>query len=390
MRWRGIELGAAMVAGVALALVTALPANADSAPPGTIGSFPTWSLTPSAVPGETAQGAATFSAIAGFPATTWITNSATTKVPSGDSAFLGSSTGFGQTFGSSRAQPYLYLSPAASGPSTTTITFAGPPPAGWGFAVGDIDADFVEIIPRDASNAVLGGGVLGAQDTGGTPLLNYCNNSPKPSSCGTGPFTDSPLWYPNGTTIGATTYTTPLVVGNVADTSGAYDWFLPSTAVRSLTFVFHVQSGFPIFQIWLAALAPASTITGVVQPSAGSSVPAGTDVDLEQSSGSPVVDVQGDPVEVPVAADGSYSLTAEEGEYELAFTVPPGDDPIPPEAVDATGPAATAPTVLLVAKPALATTGIDPTWPLGAALLLIGVGSVVVCTTRRFCPRVGA
>ena len=383
--------GTATVAlAIVLALSSSASASADSAPPGTIGSFPVWSLATSSVPGETFQGAATFTPAAAFPATSWITNSATTKVPSGDSAFLGSSTGFGQTFGSSRAQPYLYLSPAASGPSTTTITFAGAPPAGWGFAVGDIDADFVEIVPRDSSNSVLPGSALGAQDTGGTPLLNYCNNSPKPSSCGIGPFTDAPLWYPTGTTIGATTFTTPLVVGNVADTSGAYDWFLPSTAVRSLTFVFHVQSGFPIFQVWLAALATASTITGTVHPTDGGPVPAGTAVDLEQSNGIPVLDIQGGPVDTPVNTDGTYSLSTEEGSYELAFTVPPGEDPIAPVAVDATSPTATVAPVQLIAKPALASTGVDGSGPLAAGLLLVVVGLVLLAATRRFCPRVGA
>ncbi len=370
-------LGAALV----LALTSPIPASADSAPPGTIGSFPTWTIAASSTPGETYQGSAVFSAAAGFPATSWVTNSVTTKVPSGDSAFLGASTGFGQTFGSSRAQPYLYLSPAASNaPSTTTITFAGDPPSGWGFAVGDIDADFVQIIPRDASNAVLPASALGAQDTGGTPLLNYCNNSPKPSSCGTGPFTDAPLWFPTGTTVGATTYTTPLVLGNVADTSGAYDWFLPSTSVRSLTFIYHAQSGFPIMQLWLAALATASTITGtVVQPDAAP-IPAGTDVDLEHPDGTPVLDIQGDPVDVPVAPDGTFTLQAEEGTYDVAFTVPAGDEPIPTEVVDASTPTTTLAPVEL--EPGLATTGVDVNGPLALALLALLAGSALLVARR--------
>jgi hypothetical protein len=382
--------GLSLLAALALTLVASASASADSAPPGTIGSFPAWSITASAVPGETFQGTATFGPAAGFPATSWVTNSATTRIPSGDSAYLGASTGFGQTFGSGRAQPYLYLSPAASGPSTTTITFAAAPPAGWGFAVGDIDADFVEVVPRDASNAVLPGSVLGAQDTGGTPLLNYCNNSPKPSSCGAGPFTDAPLWYPNGTTIGATAYSTPLVVGNVTDTSGAYDWFLPNTAVRSLTFIFHVQSGFPIFQVWLAALATASTITGSVDAVGGGPVPAGTDVDLEQANGSPILDIQGNPVEVPVNPDGSYSLTAEEGNYEVAFTVPSGDDPIPPVRVDANSPTVSVDPVELVARPVLASTGLDPSALAGGGVLLVCIGCLLLAAKRRFGPRAGA
>ena len=377
-----VALGAALA--VALAVVSALPASADSAPAGTIGSFPTWSIGTSGAPGETFQGAANFSPAAGFPATTWVTNSVTTRVPTGDSAFLGSSTGFGQTFGSSRAQPYLYLSPAASSaPSTTTITFAGNPPAGWGLAVGDIDADFVQIIPRDAGNAVLPASALGAQDTGGTPLLNYCNNTPKPSSCGAGPFTDAPQWFPTGTTVGATNYPTPLVLGNVADTSGAYDWFLPSSAVRSLTFIYHVQSGFPIMQLWLAALATASTISGSVEQADGAPIPAGTDVDLEHSDGSPVADIQGDPVVVPVPPSGDFSVQAEEATYDLAFTVPAGDDPIPTAVVAATTPTVTLAPVDLVAGPVLAATGVDAGPPLALGVLGILAGLVLLATRRR-------
>jgi hypothetical protein len=387
-------MAAVLAVGVAIALGgalgTAASASADSAPPGTIGSFPTWTLAASTVPGQTYQGTANFSAAAGFPATTWVTNSTTTRVPSGDSAFLGASTGFGQTFGSSRAQPYLYLSPAASGPSTTTVTFAGPPPAGWGFAVGDIDADFVEIIPRDAANAVLPGSTLGAQDTGGTPLLNYCNNVPKPSSCGTGPFTDSPFWYPNGTTVGGTAYSTPLVLGNVADTSGAYDWFLPTTAVRSLTFVFHVQSGFPTYQLWLAALATATTISGTVQAADGGAIPAGTSADLQRPDGAPVLDIQGGPVTTPVAPSGAFALEAEEGSYQVAFTVPPGFAAIPPIAVDATTPAVTLDPVVLAAVPALASTGVDVGWPFAGGSLLFSLGVGLLFSRRRRSPMVGA
>jgi hypothetical protein len=377
-------LVATVLAAAAMAITPTVSASADSAPPGTIGSFPTWSIAASPTPGETYQGAATWSAAAGFPATSWITNSSTTKVPTGDSAFLGASTGFGQTFGSSRSQPYLYLSPASSGPSTTTITFAGAPPTGWGFAVGDIDADFVQILATDASNHTVSGTALGAQDTGGAPLLNYCNNVPKPSTCGTGPFTDAPLWYANGTTVGGTAYTTPMVVGNVADTSGAYDWFVPSADVRTLTLIYHVQSGFPIMQLWLAAHAPASTIIGSVQQAGGAPIPVGTDVDLENANGAPVLDIQGDPVDAAVAPDGSFSLVTEQADYDLAFTVPEGFAPIPTESVDATSASVTLDPVVI--RPALATTGVDEAPTVTAAVLLLLLGIALTLIRRRRVP----
>jgi hypothetical protein len=380
-------IGFAIAIGAALLAVTPLAsANADSAPPGTIGSFPTWSLAPSANPGETFQGAAIFSAAAAFPTTTWQTNSVTTKAPSGDSAYLGSSTGFGQTFGSSRAEPYLYLSAATAGPSTTTLTFAGPPPTGWGFALGDIDADFVQIIARDANNNIVSGADLGAQDTGGSPLLNYCNNIPKPSSCGAGPFTDAPLWYANGTTIGGVAYSTPMVVGNVADTSGAYDWFLPTTDVRSLTLIYHVQSGFPIMQLWIAALATSSTISGAVHQPDGQPIPSGTAVDVQTATGAPVLDIQGDPVVVPVPPSGDFTIVTEEGVYDFGFTVPAGEVPIPTERVDATSASVTLDPVELdpvTPEPVLAATGIDAMQSLTSGVTLLATGLLVLALRRR-------
>ena len=327
---------------VAVALLGALAlATPASAAPATIGSFPTWVMTRTTDAGLTFTGRADFAPAADFPGVTVTTNSTTVKTPSGESAWLGDSTGFGQHFGSTRAQPYLYLSPASGGPSTTTLEFDSAPPAGWGLAVGDIDADFVQVIPRDASGTVLSGAMLNAQDTTGTPLLNYCNNSPKPSSCtGPGPFTDSPFWFQNGTTVttpaGTTTYTTPLVNGNGVDTSGAYDWFLPSTDVRSLELVFTVKSGFPTYQVWLAAPAPVATITATVLTADGDPAPDGTTVLLQEPDGDPILGLDNTPVEVPVDATGRFTIDTEQAEYRLAFEVPEGFDPIPPIDVDAT------------------------------------------------------
>jgi hypothetical protein len=385
MGWKRVTRGSLVAAASAALVLLAMgmPASAsaaDTPPPNTIGSFPTWQLAKS---GATYTGSADFAAAAAFPATTLTSNATTIKAPSGESAFLGASTGFGQYFGSSRLQPYLNISPTGTNPSTTTLTFAGPPPAGWGFALGDIDADFVEIIAKDAGGTVLPGSDLGAQDTGGTPLLNYCNNSPKPSGCtGPGPFIDAPFWFPTGTTIAGTTYTTPIVKGNVLDTSGAYDWFQPGTDVRSLTFVYHIQSGLPIYQVWLAALAPVATITGTVTPPHGDTVPAGTTANLEQSNGTPVLNITDDPVTAPVAPDGTFTIDTEQAHYDIAFTVPPGFDPIPTIAVDATSAAVTLPPVALA--PAAATPPADPTGPtlattgVDSSPLVVGAGLALV------------
>ena len=400
----------ALVAAAALLLLAA--ASPASAAPATIGSFPTWVMARTTDAGLTFSGRADFSPAAAFPGVSVETNSTTVKTPSGDSAWLGDSTGFGQHFGSTRAQPYLYLSPATGGPSTTTIEFDSAPPAGWGLAVGDIDADFVQIIPRDADGDILPGSVLGAQDTDGTPLLNYCNNSPKPSSCaGPGPFTDSPFWFENGTTIttpaGTTTYTTPIVNGNGVDTSGAYDWFLPGTEVRSLELVFTVKSGFPTYQVWLAAPAPVATITATVVTPDGGPIPEGTTALLREPDGDPILDLDNTPVEIPVEPDGSLEIVTEQGEYLLEFEVPDGYDPIPPIEIDATSatvelgeitvePAAEAPDPDDPADPAdpddpnavnpdeLPATGLDvsASLALGGALL-VGGTALLVARRRR-------
>lgn len=392
-------------------IATALPASAATAaipPPGTTGSFPTWTAAKTTTGGHTYTGSASFSAAAAFPGVSFSTDASTVRTPSGDSAFLGASTGFGQYFGTSRSQPYLYLSPAAGGPSTTTITFDGPPPPGWGLAVGDIDADFVEVIPRDAGGAALPGTDLVAQNTNNVPPLNYCQSSPKPSGCsGPGPFTDVPGWFENGTTIGGTVYTTPVVKGTGADTFGAYDWFLPGSDVRSVTLVFHVLSGFPIYQLWLAASAPVATIAGTVTPTGGGDVPDGTSVVLVEPDGTAITGLTGDPITVPVPPDGSFSIQAEEARYRLEFDVPAGFAPIAPIPVDArTGsvdlgtialaPASTSPVPPVPpvspgnpSGPTLARTGTDAALPLTLSVAALAAGVVLALTgaSRRRRPR---
>lgn len=360
--------------------------------------------------GLTYRGSADFADAAAFPDVAVRTNSTTVKTPSGDSAWLGDSTGFGMNFGSSRAQPYLYLSPATSGPSTTVLTFDSAPPPGWGLAVGDIDADYVQVIPRDADGEILPGSVLGAQDTGGTPLLNYCNNTPKPSTCTQpAPYEDFPLFWQSGTTIttpaGTTTYTTPVVEGHGGDSNGSYDWFLPSTDVRSITLIFTVKSGFPTYTVWLAAPAPVATITGTIVVPDENPVPAETTVLLEQPDGTPVLDIENNPVTTPIDPDGRFSIPTEQGRYRLEFDVPDGFDPIPPIEVDATSatvdlgeialePAATDPDPTDPTDPGdgetggqsadrLPPTGFDPAISMGLSALALVGGAAALLTSAR-------
>lgn len=318
-------------------LLIGLPSTAQAVPAGTIGSFPTWSVGPGTDSTTRFQGTGTFGAATGIPQLTVTTDSTTARAPSGESAFLGASTGFGQYFGSSRSQPYLYLSPGSGAFSTTTVTFTSAPPAGWGFAVGDIDADWVQITPLDAAGLELPVSSLNAQDTDNTPFLNSCRNSPKPSSCtGSGPYDSFPYWLEGGGSIpgGTAVYPPGSVVGQGSDTSGAYDWFLPAAGVQGLRLTFSVQSGFPIYQFWVAAPAPVAQISGqVVIPDASADQ---VSIALENPDGTPVLGLDDTPVVVPVAPDGGFVTETEVGRYQLEVIVPPGFVAPAPIPVDAT------------------------------------------------------
>jgi LPXTG-motif cell wall-anchored protein len=228
----------------------------------------------------------------GFPSATVTTNSTRMQVPGGTSAFLGASTPFGQAYGSSQGKQYLVLGNAlAVAPSTTTVTFGSPTPTGWGFALGDVDADTVRIAATGANGQAVSAAELGWQSA-----FNYCQNTPRPTGCtGAGPFTDMPRWDPATATL----------IGNVADTSGASGWFRPTVAIKSVTFTFTAQTGIPSYQVWIAAL-PVS-IAGAVATNCDHPAPQ-TTVRLLNTDGSPVLDAAGEAVTTTSAADGTFSF----------------------------------------------------------------------------------
>ena len=176
------------VAITSLATAACLLLRAGTAQAATTAEYANWSQAGSS---GAWTGTTTLSA-AGFPVGALTSTSSALTIPTGASAFLSSDTPFGAVFGDSTGHPYANIGTATSqASSTTTITFATPTPAaGWGFAVGDIDADTVQIAATDADNAAVPVAGLGWQSA-----FNYCATSPKPSSCaGPGPFTDQPTW----------------------------------------------------------------------------------------------------------------------------------------------------------------------------------------------------
>ncbi len=384
-----VVVGLAVGAAVALALTGAGSVEAATPP---VGSFPVWTQpTPTTFSGQ-------FSAAAGGGAIGVTTTASSARVAeTGTASFLGAQTGFGQKFGTSRYQSYLTIglapavAPATHGANSITTVTLPTLPVGWGFAVGDIDADMVSI---DAVGGGSGGGgaltaaELNPQDTGGTPPLNYCNNaSPKPSSCGAGTaFPDHPWWCPAGSTPGVCAPATlpRTVVGNGVDTQGAYDWFVPTVAVSTLTLTYQWLSGIPSFQLWIVAPAPAAVVSGKILQPSGDPAPAGTTVTLEDGSGTPVPDLENNPVVVPLAADGSFSFTTELGSYQLAVQPPEGFAIPAPIAFTATGDTIGLPTLVLAAV--LPATGTDVRPLFAAAVGLVGVGvllSVATVLRRR-------
>lgn len=177
---------------------------------------------------------------AGFPAAHISTDSTNPTSPSGASAFLNSSTPFGQAFGSSQGEPYALLH-LASGrkPSTTVITFDSAPAAGtWGFALGDVDAENVQVKAFGPGDTPLPVSDLGFEGT-----FNFCTGKPLPSTCKGMTGTDQPNWDASTGTLR----------GNVADTDGASGWFRPSASITKLVLTATLNSGIPAFQLWIAA-----------------------------------------------------------------------------------------------------------------------------------------
>jgi hypothetical protein len=375
-----------------------VPLGAAAVDAGRIGAFPTWS-----VAAGTATG--TFTGSAAMPALEVTSSGNGFGTATGASAFLGASTGFGAEFGSSRLQPYLTVGTSGVSTSTTSVSFGAAPAGQWGFALGDIDADWAFLRAYDAAgNPLSSAGDLSALGFRGTG--NYCLNSPKPSTCGSGAASDAPVWITtptavDSTCLGVTTttnYVPGTLRGNVADSSGAYGWFAPSASVARVDILFGALCGIPTFQLWVAGSAPIATITGTVTPSVPSAtLPTGVIAALRDADSAPVLDSAEQPVTAPVEADGSFQFdVAQQAEpFEIAFVVPAGVAPIAPivAPADSANPAPLTITAVVVdagvapvvdpAEPALAPTGPNEVLaPLAVAILASGLLLVGLARVR--------
>lgn len=381
----------AAVLVLAIAALVCVPATGAAAvEPDEVGAFPVWQLGGSS---GAFTASATFPDSAGFPAVSIASDATTVTGPSGVTGFLGASTAFGQEFGSTRSQPYLNIGTRPAGAySTTTQTFAGPQPDGWGFAFGDVDADWVFIRAwTDAART----DPLDVAELGFQSAENYCTNVPKPGSCGPAPYTDAPVWVTAPETFDTVSYVPGTLRGNslpgapaaTRDTSGAYGWFMPSVDIAVMEVLVGPRDGIPTVQLWLAAPAPKATITGTITVPGETTVPDGTLVQLNNADGSPVLNAEDLPVTAPVAPDGSFVFETEQrpadDPYELLVIPPAGF--IAPDPVLVVADTATPAAVVLAmppVQPELAASGAGQE-PLVAVAVAVGLAGVLLVAFGR-------
>lgn len=259
-RWRAITAGlTALALGAGLAIGGATSASAEP-----VGNWGTFTLS-----GSSRAYTGTMS-LAGFPETTFTSDSRQSTVVRGASTWQSASTPSGTVYGTSRGQTYMNQRPntdsPTSGASTTTYTFAEPTPGAqsWSFVLGDVDADRVTI-----SATVSGGGAATADQLGYVSSYNSCS-----AAVAGGPSCTAD---PDGTTgqdLPSWDAATRTLTGNTGavDTAGATTWFTPTVSLTSLTITYQQRSGFPVYQTWFAnrtaAITGTATLDGAPIPGA--------------------------------------------------------------------------------------------------------------------------
>ncbi len=238
-------LTAAAAACAITALTVAMPPHAVAAPGD---GYATWTLSGS---GGAYTASATDLAV-GFPAVSVrSTSAAPATVGSGATAWIPAGTGFGTAFGSSQGRTYLGLRPAAnnaSSPSDTVLTFDAPTPvSGWGIALGDLEAETVEVFGRDVDGAAVTGAELGLVET-----FSFCDASPRSAACS---GQTAPYAVPTATVLAdRVTATDPRCPADptTCDTVGETVWLSPTVPLSSLTVRSTWNQGLPSYQLWLA------------------------------------------------------------------------------------------------------------------------------------------
>lgn len=285
--------GRSLIGGIAV-LTAVIPLEASAS---TTRGYSEWTLNGS---GTTWSGAVISPGPIGMPTAIYTTNSTGPSTPGGTTMWLGQSTPPGVLFGSSQSRNYLSAATTTSrAPSTTSIYFPTPTPtqfssSGWGFVLGDIDADEIRVTATRP-----GGSAASVDELGWQGAFNFCGVTPKPSGCPSGSSTDVPSWNASTSTLR----------GNGADTGGASGWFRPTVPISSLTLEFSALVGFPNFQLWMASAGELS-LAGVVtlDDGSGNSDPlVGARVELLRMDNEPVLD-NGVPVTAVTGSGGGYQF----------------------------------------------------------------------------------
>lgn len=259
-RWRAVTAGlTALALGAGLAIGGATSASAEP-----VGNWGTFTLS-----GASRAYTGTMT-LAGFPETTFTSDSRQSTVVSGASTWQSASTPSGAVYGTSRGKTYMNQRPNVDSPttgaSTTTYTFAEPTPGAqsWSFVLGDVDADRATI-----SATVSGGGAATAEQLGYVRSYNSCSAAVAGGpSCTADPDgttgQDRPTWDPATRTLTGNT--------GAVDTAGATAWFTPTVSLTSLTITYQQRSGFPVYQTWFAnrtaAITGTATLDGAPIPGA--------------------------------------------------------------------------------------------------------------------------
>ena len=260
---RPLALLAAGIVAAAAVLLPALPASA--AYTDGYASF-TWQGEPRAFSGQV-EGPS------GFPTTSFTTTSAGgagTGPQTGASTWQPPGTPLADAFGSSQGLPYLNLRPTQNNPtspSTTTYAFAGgSPTGGWGFALGDIEAERLTVSATAPDGSAVPIGQLGY--TGG---YNTCSVATGSAACGN---TTGGRPVPGPALADIDPSATELTIadpaecsyGGSCDTAGASVAFLPTTAIATLTIRSTWIQGLPVYQTWFAMDSAPLTGTVTVPP----------------------------------------------------------------------------------------------------------------------------
>lgn len=239
----------------------------------------------------------------GFPDAHVVSDSdRTASVPTGLSTWWGSQTPPGRYWGSSERRGFLSVRPASDvpgTPSSTTLTFTGAKAVGdavaptvsastgWGFVVGDVDSETVQVtgVRADGQPAT-------AEDLGFVSGFNACATRERMRSCPTVPGA-APTWDPTQLTL----------TGSDApgDSIGADAWFLPRARLQSVTLTSTWASGSPVLQTWVVART--HQLSGTVTAAKGSTC------DLTKAKVL-LVDPDGHQVgdAVPVSEKGAWSF----------------------------------------------------------------------------------